>query len=219
MLEASKRWLLPGDPLYRMENHQSLTVLDILRNKGGRVSVHNDYMEDGCLYTFWQMTFPLGPKDLAGEPTLIALVGEGEDDYTALEHIIHKYNGIIAQQVLSRDVDPPEGVTREQLREQTESVLKQWGIVPKDPECPHCAAGIPLEGEYHHDTSARGRGWEPADEYRICEKEPVPPKPAPQDKVASQGSPVVNPCPKCGVALRSSVAGNYCPNDSCDYTE
>lgn len=153
-------------------------LLAILRSKGGRVSVHNDYLAeaDGCLYTYWQMTFPLGPKDLHGQPTLIALVGKGEEDEVALEQIANQYNGIIAQQYMSGALGVPPPFTGEQLQAQINSVLASLGIPPLE-ECPHCKAGIPLEGEYHHDTSARGRGWEPADDYKPCENEHPEPQP------------------------------------------
>lgn len=57
-----------------------------LREQGGMVAVHNDYRLNGESYTFWQMTFPIGPWHRDGN-RLIALIGEGKTDAEALDKI------------------------------------------------------------------------------------------------------------------------------------
>jgi len=57
------------------------------------VAVHNDYRLNGKQYTFWQMTFPIGPE-LNGKRTLIALIGEGETDELALNAIRKQYSDL-----------------------------------------------------------------------------------------------------------------------------
>lgn len=59
---------------------------DDLRARGGMVAIHNDYRLNGETFTFWQMTFPLGPPHRNG-PRLIALIGEGKTDEEALDKI------------------------------------------------------------------------------------------------------------------------------------
>lgn len=64
-----------------------------LREKGGMVSIHNDYRKEGKTWTFWQMTFPIGPEQrgpVHGK-SLIALIGEGETDVVALDMIRAQY--------------------------------------------------------------------------------------------------------------------------------
>lgn len=70
-------------------------VADDLRAKGGMVAVHNDYRLNGRSYTFWQMTFPIGPE-LNGKKTLIALIGEGTTDTEALNAIRAQYAALTA---------------------------------------------------------------------------------------------------------------------------
>lgn len=72
-------------------NHASA---DDLRALGGMVAVHNDYRLNGRPYTFWQMTFPLGPE-LNGKKTLIALIGEGTSDAEALDAIRTQYQLLV----------------------------------------------------------------------------------------------------------------------------
>jgi hypothetical protein len=57
------------------------TDLAKLRAAGWRVAVHNDYMLDGKLMTFWLMTYP--GRDLAFK-------GEGLTDEEALRLIANK---------------------------------------------------------------------------------------------------------------------------------
>lgn len=68
---------------------------DDLRAKGGMVAVHNDYRLNGQSYTFWQMTFPIGPE-FNGKKTLIALIGEGKTDAEALDAIRAQYAALTA---------------------------------------------------------------------------------------------------------------------------
>ena len=70
------------------------------------------------------------------------------------------------------------------LRLAAEAKLAGRSSLPKaepppeaSPECPHCKAGIPLEDAYHHDTSPKGKGWEPSDDYKFCENEHPTPQP------------------------------------------
>ncbi len=111
-------YLSKSDPPCPEGQSSLASLLRILRSRGGRVSVHNDYEEDGSLYTSWQMTFPIGPPDPLGEPRLIAFIGEGEDDEAALENIVHEYDTYIAQEVMAGRINPVPPQTIEQARHQ-----------------------------------------------------------------------------------------------------
>ena len=73
MMSSEKIWLLVR------------SSPDDLRGLGLRVAVHNDYMLDGVLHTFWLMTQEV-PQD-SGRPLLRAFKGEGVSDHEALDQI------------------------------------------------------------------------------------------------------------------------------------
>ncbi len=52
-----------------------MKTLDLLRQQGWRVAIHNDYTIDGALHTFWLLTHPSGRW----------IKGEGMSDTEALD--------------------------------------------------------------------------------------------------------------------------------------
>lgn len=82
IIERNIRKVIDADPkqLATKAWYGQRSNADDLREAGLMVAVHNDYNQEGKKYTFWLMTF------VEGERT-IALKGEGETDYEALDKI------------------------------------------------------------------------------------------------------------------------------------
>ena len=59
--------------------------LEILRKRGWRVAVHNDYEQDGKPHTFWLFTASFGPYFAKGESS---------EDYYALNQVLNQADDI-----------------------------------------------------------------------------------------------------------------------------
>jgi hypothetical protein len=60
-------------------------ILKQLRDRGWLVAVHNDYLKDGRVHTFWLFTASHGPYFAKGEST---------DDYYALNQVLNRVDDI-----------------------------------------------------------------------------------------------------------------------------